>query len=78
MAMGYTWLTGWRYNWGRSIGPSYSLIILPALWRAYSPGTTCLRPAHAIYAAGGVVDGKDAQGKVKPGYNPTGYKIQVP
>jgi hypothetical protein len=33
---------------------------------------------YAIYAAGGVVDGMDAQGKVKPGYNPTGYKIQVP
>jgi hypothetical protein len=33
---------------------------------------------YAIYAAGGVVDGMDAQGKVKPGYNPTGYKIQAP
>ncbi len=32
---------------------------------------------YAIYAAGGVVDGMDALGKVKPGYNPTGYKIQV-
>jgi hypothetical protein len=33
---------------------------------------------YAIYAVGGVVDGMDALGKVKPGYNPTGYKIQVP
>jgi hypothetical protein len=33
---------------------------------------------YAIYVAGGVVDGMDAQGKVKPGYNPTGYKIQIP
>jgi hypothetical protein len=33
---------------------------------------------YAIYVAGGVVDGMDALGKVKPGYNPTGYKIQVP
>jgi arylsulfate sulfotransferase len=32
---------------------------------------------YAIYAAGGVADGMDALGKVKPGYNPTGYKIQV-
>jgi hypothetical protein len=33
---------------------------------------------YPIYAAGGVVEGMDALGKVKPGYNPTGYKIQVP
>ncbi len=32
---------------------------------------------YAIYVAGGVTDGMDALGKVKPGYNPTGYKIQV-
>ncbi len=32
---------------------------------------------YALYAAGGVVDGMDALGKVKPGYNPTGYEIQV-
>jgi len=32
---------------------------------------------YAIYVAGGVVDGMDALGKVNPGYNPTGYKIQV-
>ncbi len=32
---------------------------------------------YAIYAVGGVVDGMDALGKVKPSYNPTGYKIQV-
>jgi arylsulfate sulfotransferase len=32
---------------------------------------------YAIYVAGGVVDGMDALGKIKPGYNPTGYKIQV-
>ncbi len=32
---------------------------------------------YAIYVAGGVVNGMDALGKVKPGYNPTGYKIQV-
>jgi hypothetical protein len=31
----------------------------------------------AIHTAGGVADGLDALGKVKPGYNPTGYKIQV-
>jgi arylsulfate sulfotransferase len=33
---------------------------------------------YAIYVAGGVVDGMDALGKVHPGFNPTGYKIQVP
>jgi arylsulfate sulfotransferase len=33
---------------------------------------------YAIHAAGGVVEGMDALGKVKPGYNPTSYKIQVP
>jgi arylsulfate sulfotransferase len=32
---------------------------------------------YAIYVVGGVVDGMDALGKVKPGYNPTGHKIQV-
>jgi arylsulfate sulfotransferase len=32
---------------------------------------------YAIYVVGGVVDGTDALGKVHPGYNPTGYKIQV-
>jgi hypothetical protein len=32
---------------------------------------------YAIYVAGGVVNGMDALGKVNPGYNPTGYKIQV-
>jgi hypothetical protein len=33
---------------------------------------------YAIHAAGGVVKGMNALGKVKPGYNPTSYKIQVP
>jgi hypothetical protein len=32
---------------------------------------------YAIYVVGGVVDGMDALGKIHPGYNPTGYKIQV-
>jgi hypothetical protein len=32
---------------------------------------------YAIYVAGGVTNGMDAQGKVNPGYNPTGYKIEV-
>ena len=32
---------------------------------------------YAIYVVGGVVNGMDALGKVNPGYNPTGYKIQV-
>ena len=32
---------------------------------------------YAIYVAGGVVKGMDALGKVNPGYNPTGYKIQI-
>jgi hypothetical protein len=32
---------------------------------------------YAIYAIGGVVNGMDALGKVKPGYNPTGYKIDI-
>jgi hypothetical protein len=33
---------------------------------------------YAIYVVGGVVDGMDALGKPRYGYNPTGYKIQVP
>ena len=33
---------------------------------------------YALYAAGGVVDGLDALGSVKPGFNPTGYKITIP
>jgi arylsulfate sulfotransferase len=33
---------------------------------------------YAIYALGGVVNGMDALGKANYGYNPTGYKIQVP
>ena len=32
---------------------------------------------YAIYAIGGVVDGMDAQGRIQPGFNPTGYRIQV-
>ncbi len=32
---------------------------------------------YAIYAAGGVVSGMDATGKIKPAYSPTGYKIKV-
>jgi hypothetical protein len=32
---------------------------------------------YAIYVVGGVVNGMDAQGIVNPGYNPTGYKIQI-
>ena len=32
---------------------------------------------YAIYAAGGVISGMDATGKIKPAYSPTGYKIQV-
>jgi arylsulfate sulfotransferase len=32
---------------------------------------------YAIYVVGGVVDGMDTLGKIKPGYNPTGYKIQI-
>ena len=32
---------------------------------------------YAIYVAGGVVDGMDALGKIKPGYNPSGYKIEI-
>ncbi len=32
---------------------------------------------YAIYAVGAVVDGIDANGQMKPGYNPTGYKIVV-
>jgi hypothetical protein len=32
---------------------------------------------YAIYAVGGVVDGMDANGKIKPGYSPTGYKVVV-
>lgn len=32
---------------------------------------------YALYVVGGVVDGMDALGKVHPGYNPTGYKVQV-
>ena len=33
---------------------------------------------YALYAAGGVVEGLDAAGKIKSGYIPTGYKVQVP
>jgi hypothetical protein len=33
---------------------------------------------YAIYAAGGVVDGMDARGKIQAGYVSTGYKVQVP
>ena len=37
-----------------------------------------VRPGeYAIYVVGGVVNGKDALGKVNPGYNPTGYKIEI-
>jgi hypothetical protein len=37
-----------------------------------------LKPGeYSIYAVGGVVDGMDALGKIKPGYIPTGYKIQI-
>jgi arylsulfate sulfotransferase len=32
---------------------------------------------YALYALGAVVNGTDAQGKPKIGYNPTGYKIQI-
>jgi arylsulfate sulfotransferase len=32
---------------------------------------------YAIYTVGGVVDGTDALGKIKPGYVATGYKITV-
>jgi len=32
---------------------------------------------YAIYAAGGVVEGIDTHGKIKAGYVPTGYKIDV-
>ncbi len=32
---------------------------------------------YAIYAAGAVIDGMDALGKIKPAYSPTGYKITV-
>lgn len=32
---------------------------------------------YAIYVVGGVVDGMDALGKIKPGYNAAGYKIDV-
>ena len=32
---------------------------------------------YAIYVVGGVIEGTDTQGKIKPGYNPTDYKIQV-
>jgi len=32
---------------------------------------------YAIYAIGGVIEGNDVNGKIKPGYNPTGYKITV-
>ena len=32
---------------------------------------------YAVYALGGVVDGMDAKGKIKAGFNPTGYKVLV-
>jgi arylsulfate sulfotransferase len=37
-----------------------------------------LKPGeYAIYTVGGVVDGMDAAGKIKAGFNPTGYKVVV-